>query len=44
MMMVQIYAETRDALLKTEGKDQDHEVYILQGRFKDFQAKFKVRC
>jgi rhodanese-related sulfurtransferase len=43
MMMVQIYAQTRDAL-QTEGKDQDHEVYILQGGFKDFQAKFKVRC
>jgi hypothetical protein len=37
----QIYAETRDAL-QAEGKDTNHEVYVLTGGFGEFQAKFKV--
>jgi rhodanese-related sulfurtransferase len=42
VMRLQIYAETRDAL-QAEGKDKDHEVYVLRGGFGEFQAKFKVR-
>jgi len=35
-----IYAQTRD-LLRYEGKDISGEVFILQGGFSDFQAKFR---
>ncbi|KAH8082000.1 Rhodanese-like protein [Cristinia sonorae] len=35
-----IYSETRD-LLQIDGKDSQHEVYILRGGFQDFQAKFR---
>jgi hypothetical protein len=29
--------------LQAQGKDKDHEVYVLRGGFGDFQAKFRVR-
>jgi hypothetical protein len=41
MTCAQIYAETRDAL-QDQGKDKEHEVYVLRGGFGEFQAKFKA--
>jgi len=35
-----IYAETRD-LLQAQGEDKSHEVFVLQGGFHDFQAKYR---